>query len=389
MIRSGPAIYFDGKTSTRHPVTVELDNSALAVKSADGRLLARWPYGELEQTSANAGVFRIGRTGSDALERIEVRDPGLAHAIDLMSAPVDRTGLQQRRGRRKVVLWSMAAVVSLLALGIYGIPELATRAAPLVPYGVEKRLGQAVDLQVRAMLDPGKKGDAFVCGTAESEKAGQAALVRMVAKLETAAELPIPLQLKVVRHKQANAIALPGGYIYVFEGLIDRAEGPDEVAGVIAHEIGHVANRDGLRSLLQAGGLAFLFGMVLGDFVGGGAVIFASRAILRMAYSRHVEGQADTYAVGLIQQVGGDPRALSTILTRITGTKEPSVRVLTNHPATPERARSIENVTRPAIMRPIISAEEWAAFKRICGGTAATPAPKAEAGSPLEKAAGE
>ncbi len=368
MAKSGPAIYFDGKTSARHAVTVMLDNSALVVRSAAGTLLARWPYGELEQSSANDGVFRIGHVGSGTLERVEVRDPELAHAIDVLSIPVDRTGLRQRRTRRKVVLWSMAAVVSLLLVGIFGIPELATRLAPLVPYGLETRLGDAVDIQVRGMLDTGKKGAGFVCGTGEQEKAGQAALVRMVEKLETAAQLPIPLRLQVVRHKQANAIALPGGYIYVFEGLIEKSQEPDEVAGVIAHEIGHVANRDGLRSILQAGGLAFLFGLVLGDFVGGGAVILASRTILRLAYSRQVEAQADTYAVGLIQKVGGDPRALSTVLMRIAGTKEPPVVILTNHPATKERARSIEDVTRPAIMRPIISPEEWAALKRICAG---------------------
>jgi Zn-dependent protease with chaperone function len=367
MAQSGPAVFFDGKTSIRHAVTVELDRSGLLIRSATGSLLARWPYDELEQASAHEGVFRIGRLGG-TLERIEIRDPALAHAIDVLSLPVDRSGLRQRRGRRKVVIWSVAAVASLLLVGIFGIPELATRAAPLVPYRIEQQLGDAVDVQVRAMLDPGKKGEAFVCGTGEQEKAGQAALLRMVGKLETAAQLPIPLRLKVVRHKQANAIALPGGYIYVFEGLIEKADNPDEVAGVIAHEIGHVANRDGMRSVLQAGGLAFLFGLVLGDFVGGGAVILASRTILRLAYSRHVEAQADVYAVGLMQKVGGDPRALSIILTRIAGAKEPSVRILTNHPATKERARSIEDVTQPAIMRPIIEPAEWAALKRICAG---------------------
>jgi predicted Zn-dependent protease len=368
MAKSGPAIFFDGKSSTRHAVTVELDPSALLVRSASGALLARWPYDELEQSSAHEGVFRIGHLSGDTLERVDIRDPELAHAVDVLSIPVDRTGLRQRRNRRKVVLWSVAAVASLLAVAIYGIPELATRAAPLVPYTFEQRLGASVNAQIRAALDREKQGEGFVCGTREKEKAGQAALARMVGKLEAAAQLPIPLRLQAVRHPQANAIALPGGYVYVFQGLIEKSETADEVAGVIAHEIGHVANRDGLRSLLQSGGLAFLFGLVLGDFVGGGAVIFASRAILRLAYSRQVEAQADAYAVALMQKVGGDPRALSMILTRIAGDKEPPVRILTNHPATKERARSIEDVTRPAIMRPIVSEDEWAALKRICAG---------------------
>ena len=82
----------------------------------------------------------------------------------------------------------------------------------------------------------------------------------------------------------------------MFEGLIDKSESADELAGVIAHEIGHVAHRDGTRSLLQAAGLSFLFGMLLGDFVGGGAVVIGARAVLQSSYSREVESAADRYA---------------------------------------------------------------------------------------------
>ena len=80
----------------------------------------------------------------------------------------------------------------------------------------------------------------------------------------------------VRRREEPNAITLPGGHIYVFEGLIEKADDVDEVAGVIAHELGHAANRDGIRTLLQAAGLSLVFGSLLGDFVGGGAVVFAA-----------------------------------------------------------------------------------------------------------------
>ena len=66
-------------------------------------------------------------------------------------------------------------------------------------------------------------------------------------QLESGASLPLPLQVAVVRRPEPNAITLPGGHIYVFEGLIDKARTPDELAAVVAHEIGHVAHRDGTR----------------------------------------------------------------------------------------------------------------------------------------------
>ena len=173
---------------------------------------------------------------------------------------------------------------------------MATRLAPLIPFSVEQQLGDAVDAQVRAMLDTeqGRRGRSNAA-LDRHEKAGRAALDKLMGRLESAAALPIPLQVAVVRRNDANAIALPGGHIYVFDGLIDKAESPDEFAGVIAHEIGHVAHRDGTRSVLQAAGLSFLFGMLLGDFVGGGAVVIAAQ---------------DRAAVGLFARGRGGGRPL-------------------------------------------------------------------------------
>ena len=102
-------------------------------------------------------------------------------------------------------------------------------------------------------------------------------------------------------------MALPGGHIYVDDGLIAKAQTPDELAGVLAHEIGHVAHRDGTRTVLQTAGLSFLFGMMLGDFVGGGAVVIAARTVLKSSYSRRVEAAADAYSVDLMQKARRRP----------------------------------------------------------------------------------
>src|SRR5204862_5416935 len=115
------------------------------------------------------------------------------------------------------------------------------------------------------------------------------------------------------------------------------------LAGVIAHEIGHVAHRDGTRSILQAAGLSFLFGMLLGDFVGGGAVVIGARAVLQSSYSREVEGAADRYAVELINRAGGDVRALGAVLTRLAGANHPGMDILSDHPDTKLRVKLIED----------------------------------------------
>jgi Zn-dependent protease with chaperone function len=365
---TGPAIYFDGLTSTRHDVTVEAAPQALRIRAGDGAELAAWRYDELQHLSAPDHVLRLGRVGSPVLARLDVHDPDLAHAIDELADGLDRTGAADRRVRMRVIAWTVAAAVSLVLVGIFGLPALADRLAPLVPLSVEHKFGLAVDAQVRSMLNPGASKRPFECGGADIEKPGFAALDNLVKRLESAAGLPIPLRVAVVRRSEANAIALPGGRIYVFQGLVDRARSADELAGVIAHEIGHVANRDGTRSVLQAAGLSFLFGVLLGDFTGGGVVVIAARSVMQKAYSRDVEAAADRYGVRLMAKVGGDVRAFGSILGRIAR-GEPGIAFLQNHPPTRDRIAAVDAAagTAPPTLQPLLTPAEWADLKRICG----------------------
>jgi predicted Zn-dependent protease len=363
MAAAGTGIFFDGVTSARRPVLVELASDGLVVRDAEERdMLARWPYHELDHLAAPDGVLRLGRAGARTLARLEVRDPALATAIDEASVPVDRSGASERRSRVKVVAWSFIAMVSLVLGAVYGVPALADKIAPLVPLRAERWLGEAVETQARRMLDKGDPSRPFECVEAE----GRAALVKLIGRLEAAARLPIPLDAKVVRRSEANAVALPGGHIYVFQGLVEKSENPDELAGVIAHEIGHVAHRDGTRSILQAAGLSFLFGMLLGDFAGGSAVVIGARAVLQSSYSRDVESAADLFAVELMNRAGGDVRALGAILTRIAGANHPGMEILRDHPDTKARVAVINSAAAAPSSQPLLEPAEWAALKRIC-----------------------
>jgi Zn-dependent protease with chaperone function len=362
------AVYFDGVTAARHAVTIELNEHAVIILDRNGGLIDQWPYPRLKHLSAPAHIFRVGLRKSENLARLEIADHEMAHAIDLACPDIDRTGASARKAQRQAIVLSFMATVSLFAVGIYGVPALADRLAQLVPQGVERRLGNAADMQVRAMLDKGPPERPFECGGAAVEKAGHAAFETLMGRLQTAAALRVPLQAAVIRRDEANAIALPGGHIYVFKGLIDQAETVDEVAGVIAHELGHVANRDGTRAILQKTGLSVIFGMLLGDFVGGGAVVLASETLLKSAYSRSAESRADEYAVRTIQAAGGDSRALGRFLSRIAGQARTGS-IFLDHPATPDRVNRINAIAPPqSAGATLLDAAEWRALKRICAG---------------------
>jgi Zn-dependent protease with chaperone function len=365
---TGPALYFDGTTSARHAVTAEAAPEALRILGADGAVIAAWPYGDLRAQPAPDNVMRLRRAGGAELARLEIRDPALMAEIDARAGSLDRKGATEWRLRRHVVGWIVAATASLVTMAVFGLPMLSDRIAPLIPLSVEQKFGDVMDKQVRAVLDNGHGDKPFECGTADTEKAGRAALDALIGSLETAASLPIPFKAAVVRRRESNAIALPGGHIYVFEGLIKQSHGPDELASVIAHEIGHVAHRDGTRSLLQTAGLSFLFGMMLGDFTGGGLVVIAAKTVVQSAYSREVEGAADRYGVNLMAKAGGEPHALAAILGRIAGSIEPGSKLLSDHPATANRVAAINAIaaTLPAPSKPLLPPPDWAALQRIC-----------------------
>ena len=366
---SGAGIYFDGVTSTRRDVVVELAPAGLQISGLDGRSCAQWPYDDVEELTAPDSILRLGRRGSATLERLEIRDPAFAAEIDSRAVHVDRTGAGQRRERMRVIVWTVGATASLLLVAWFGVPAIAARLTPLLPATVELKLGDAVNMQVRSMLDSRNAGTAFDCGIAAVEIPGRAALDKLMRRLEAAATLPLPLRTSVVRRDEANALALPGGQVYVFKGLIAKADNADEVAGVIAHEIGHVAHRDGTRAVLEGGGLSFLFGMLLGDFVGGGAVVFAAKAVLQSSYTREAETAADAYGTDLMNKADGDAQGLATMLEKIGGATEPGMTILMDHPETKARVAAIRKAAAAASPRPFLDASEWAALKSICAGS--------------------
>jgi Zn-dependent protease with chaperone function len=362
------AIYFDGVTAARHEVMIELTDNGVLIRDLFDRKIDEWPFPRLKHLSAPAHIFRVGLRQSPSLARLEITDHEMAHAIDLACPDIDRTGASARKAQRRAIALSFLAAVSLFAVAAYGVPAIADRLAPLVPQGIERRLGNAADTQVRAMLDKGPRERPFECGGAAVEQAGRAAFEKLMARLRTAGGLRIPLHAAVIRREEANAIALPGGHIYVFKGLIDQADNVDEVAGVIAHELGHVANRDGTRTILQGAGLSMIFGMLLGDFVGGGALVLASEKLLKSAYSRSAESRADAFAVRTIEAAQGDARALGRFLARIAG-KARSGSIFLDHPATPDRVARIDALAAPQSGgATLLDAAEWRALKRICAG---------------------
>jgi hypothetical protein len=362
----GSGIFFDGFSNARRVVAVALGTNAVEITAPAGSVLAAWPFSEIAPLTTPEGVLRLGRANSKDTARLEIRDASLAAELLGRAKRPDRSGLTDCRTRAKVACWGIAAVLSLTASAIWGVPFVAERVAPRLPVTAEMRLGDAVDVQIRRALDAGSGGKPFQCGAGPGHDAGRAAFNKLTGALENAAELPMPVHFEVVRSPIVNAIALPGGRVYLFEGLLNQARSPDEIAGVLAHELGHVAHRDGTKKVLEAGSMSLLFGMLLGDFTGGGAAAAAAQIVLNASNSRDKEAAADEFGALLLSKIGGDPRALARMLERLAGSGTQTPHFLLDHPEAKERTAAIEGVAPAAVGRQLLTTQEWAALKRIC-----------------------
>jgi len=191
------------------------------------------------------------------------------------------------------------------------------------------------------------------------------ALTRYVAKigrrLQAVSEMPSPpFTFTIVNSDEINAFALPGGYVYVTRGLIALADSEAELAGVLAHEIGHVTARHTAQRYNQSV-FAQLGAAMLGNAIGSRAVGDLARygvAAYVQQFSREQELQADELGIRYLTRSGYDPRAMASFLAtmqaesalsrRIAGKTgaAPEASLFSSHPRTVVRVRRAADLAR-------------------------------------------
>ena len=349
-----PVTFFDGLTSRQHDVVLAI-GPALDISEA-GVALASWRYDDLRVADGGQGTLRLKCVSAPPLARLEVPDPAQQADIRARARFLEKergTGAQTGR----IVAWSVAAIASIVAMVLFGVPLVAARLVPLIPLSFERRLGDMVDNQVRTIFS----------GQVCTDPEGNAAFSKLVETLRQAGHLDTPLRAAVLSSSVPNAFALPGGKIYLLNGLLQKADSADEIAGVMAHEMGHVAHRDQMRMLIQNGGTSFLIGLLFGDITGSAAVIFATRAVFQASYSRVAEENADAFAIDTMHALGRSPAAMGELLFRVTGAEGGNpLGILASHPLTEDRRELMRREDRAATGPELLSAQEWRALKAVC-----------------------
>jgi len=181
----------------------------------------------------------------------------------------------------------------------------------------------------------------------------------------------IDYHFAVIKKDEINAFALPGGYIYVYTGLMKDIDDESQLAAVIAHEVGHVTARHSTERLTALYGYQFLVSLILGENPNGYAKLVTDMVSTGgfLRYSRANEYEADELGANYLYATGYDPNGMIELMGKLRKmeTSEPSqLEVwLATHPPTGERLSKIETEIAgfPKLASPVRNAAGYAAIK--------------------------
>jgi len=358
--------YFDGRTAARRQASVRLAASGLEVALADGTRLW-WPLRDVRQTQGfYAGEqIRLER-GAPFPEVLLVDDSAFLGALRATAPGFGRRFHNPGWRRSRVLLTIGAALASIgagAALYVWGIPAAAGVLAARVPVSWEERLGQAavehITASKRRCVDP------------QREEAIGAIVNRL---LEPQPRVPYTLRVIVVDDMRINAFAVPGGQVVLLRGLVESARSPEELAGVLAHELQHVLQRHTTRLLLQHASTGLLLVAISGDLTGAMAYgIESARLLGTLRYSRQLETEADVGGLRMLLAADIDPRGMIAFFETMQDQDRrapTATRYLTSHPLAAERLETLKQLaaSHTGAFRPLLPGRDWTELRRVCEG---------------------
>jgi predicted Zn-dependent protease len=357
------AHYLDGRTPARRRASVRVAATGLEITVEGGPTL-RWPLGDIRQTQGfYAGEqIRLERGGAMP-EILVVQDRALLAALGSAGALGRRLHAPHRRSLR--VLLTALATVAVVGVGgalyVWGIPAASGVVASVVPVAWEERIGSAA---VARLAPPeGRCLDTSLQATVDA----------IVARLIARAPNTYRIRVTIVDRRAVNAFAAPGGRIVVLRGLLERTRTPEELAGVLAHEIQHVYHRHGTRLIVQHTSAGLLVAALAGDasalMVSG---LEVARTLGTLRYSRGYEAEADVAALRMLVAARIDPRGLGSFLEQLAPASSAAPAALSyfaSHPATSERIAELQRLAAEVrdTPTPIVTGHDWNDLARRCG----------------------
>jgi len=332
------AHYYDGKSSVQTAVDLvfyesgkvlirsetlqwesTVDRLSIAARLGNTRRNIFLPDGSKLETDDNAAIDRVCRYFN------KNRPQSLLHSLEK---------------KRTYVFAALLLTAAAIWAGIeFGVPLAATTVAKSLPAHVEHKIGK----EALAKLDSWLFTESAIDSNVQEELNRQ--LQQLTAR--TLREDRYRLLFRNSTKMGANALALPGGDIILTDALLDLAENNEQILAVLAHEIGHIEHKHGLRSLLQDSMTALFMAGLLGDIASVTSLSVALPTVLvETRYSRQFELEADRYAVALLDKQNIPVEHFTRILTLLEQSHGLNTEFdyLSSHPATDKRIKAISDI---------------------------------------------
>lgn len=339
------AVLYDGTTGIPHSVLLNACGDRFEIRFIDGVTDTIDPA-ELKHIDSHGDNIRIGRPAIPGW-RLLVPKESSASLVELIGKEerhgsiIDRIGLLPAVG-------AFAALAALVLVLGYAAPQWV---APHVPASWERNLGTAIagdfgDLRCRAPK-------------------GQQSLEALAQRLSPGAlDGPHPIKLAALDIPMLNAAALPGGQIVVFKPATTEIE-PDQLAGLLAHEIAHVRRRHVTEALIRELGIGAFIGLF------AGAVGTNAEQLLSLSYSREAEAEADADAIEMLRRANISPLPTAQLFNRLAQENGEgsafTAEFLSSHPLSRGRAERFAAAhDRGTAYQPALTRDQADALFNIC-----------------------
>ena len=357
--------YYDGQSAVPQHVTITVQPTGLHILTNSGTSFW-WPYRDLKQTQGrySGEEVRLER-GIGICETLVIPNAGILRAMHRIGSDKVRHLHNPSNKSKRLIFTILAGVIiipMLWAMVTWGIPWLAGPVTAFIPVSWERQLGQFIAKEIAPPE------------TQCQDPQLQAALGTIEGTLSQPLQSnPYTFTIRVVDDSTFNALAAPGGNIIVFRGLLKETDSPEELAGVIAHEMQHILLRHGMRMLVQQISMAFAVAALSGD--ASGIMTFglqAAHTLQTLSYSRGAEEQADEQGLQLLLHAGVDPTGMITFFDNLKDKHEPLPlsQYLSTHPSAVERMSRLSALSEKNPRQqttPLLPRAEWSQIRELCG----------------------
>jgi Zn-dependent protease with chaperone function len=363
----------DGSSTDAIEVQVEVNDEGLSLIFPDGEI-CHHQFSEFNHINETANgyslTFRQNPLQQGPNQQLHFIDSHLYSTlldiINLSKSPHIHHRIANHFRRLK--LWQIALfTISTLIIFLSAFFSLLQHAYNITPSAYDTYLGNKIDSTFSHVYTR--------CESQQMDTFLSKAMERL-----SQPDDRFPHRVIVINDPTQNALSLPGGTIYLFRGLLDSSKSPDEILGILGHEISHAEHRHSVRQIIQSMGIYYMSTLSIGiamdgfDFLQGlENTLEMSSLLFTLRYSRQFEREADSLGIERLHRANLQVGPLDSILTRLTPPPRWRDRILaifSTHPMQQERSSRIAEARKKETFSPdtffIVERSQWDMIKKCC-----------------------